>query len=90
MTRLLKTPISGACEVSVASSRIDMVGGLSGLYILRMPPRFWANAVPLPEITISNATAAAAARRLNPIFRSPCLMLRYSGHCERSEAISGR
>jgi hypothetical protein len=33
-----------------------------------MPPRFWANAVPLPEIAISNATAAAAARRLNAIF----------------------
>jgi hypothetical protein len=74
MTRLLKTPISGPCEVSVASSRIDMVGGLSGLYILRMPPRFWANAVPLLEIAISNATVAAAARRLNAIFCPRCFI----------------
>jgi hypothetical protein len=30
-----------------------------------MPPCFWANAAPPPEIEISNALAATAARKLS-------------------------
>jgi hypothetical protein len=37
---------------------MDMLAGLSMLYILRMPPRFWADAVPPPDIEISNTPAA--------------------------------
>src|SRR5262245_16454138 len=44
MTRLLNTPIIGPSAKTVASSWIDMLAGLSGLYILNMPPGFWANA----------------------------------------------
>src|SRR5215510_12968939 len=43
-TRLLNTPIIGPSAKTVASSWIDMLAGLSGLYILNMPPGFWANA----------------------------------------------
>src|SRR5262249_3037395 len=42
MTRLLNTAIIGRCENAVVSSRIDMLAGLSGLNIRRMPPAFWA------------------------------------------------
>src|SRR6266567_2716227 len=52
MTRLLKTPIVGPCDAPVASSRIDMLGGLSKLYILRTPPDFCARAAsPIGEIS---------------------------------------
>ena len=61
MTRLLNTPIIGPIANTVASSWIDMLAGLSGVYIRRMPPCFWANAVPAADITASNALAAAAA-----------------------------
>ena len=44
-----------------------MLAGLSMLYILRMPPRFWADAVPPPVIEISNTPAAATARKLRII-----------------------
>src|SRR6266851_333113 len=37
MTRLLNTPIIGPSANTVDSSWIDMLAGLSGLYILRMP-----------------------------------------------------
>jgi hypothetical protein len=40
MTRLLKTPIIGRSAKTVASSRIDMLAGLSTVYIFRMPPAF--------------------------------------------------
>ena len=46
MTRLLKTPIIGPWPAIVASSWIDIEAGLSKKYILRMPPRFCASAVP--------------------------------------------
>ena len=64
MTRLLKTPIIGRrCETIVASSWIDMLAGLSGLYIFRMPPCFWANAASAANIARDNEPAAANARR---------------------------
>src|SRR6516165_600510 len=44
MTRLLNTPIIGPSATNVASSWIDMLAGLSGVYIFRMPPAFWADA----------------------------------------------
>src|SRR5215468_4430463 len=74
MIRLLNTPIIGPWAKTVASSRIDMLAGLSGLYILRMPPCFWANAVPLPNITISSALAAIAAPSVDFIYVAPCLL----------------
>ena len=60
MTRLLKTPIIGRrCETIVASSWIDMLAGLSGLYIFRMPPCFWANAASVVNIVRNNEPTAA-------------------------------
>jgi hypothetical protein len=58
---VVEDPIMGPSAKTVASSKMDMLAGLSGLSILRMPPCFWANAVPPPEIAISNAIAVAAA-----------------------------
>src|SRR6516162_2022276 len=84
MTRLLNTPIIGPSAKTVASSRIDMLAGLSGLYIFRMPPCFCAKAVPPPDTAISNALAAATARNLSVIplpllvhrlRRGPCRVL---------------
>src|ERR1700674_3749983 len=40
MTRLLNTPISARLTSGFAPSRIDMLGGLSQIWILRMPPGF--------------------------------------------------
>ncbi len=56
MTKLLNTPIIGPWVGDVTSSRIDMLAGLSGMYTLRMPPCFWANAVPPPEIAMQQCT----------------------------------
>ena len=67
MTRLLNTPIIGPATETVPSSCIDMLAGLSGVYILRTPPGFCAKAVPPPEIRISNALAASAARMFSII-----------------------
>src|SRR5205085_12295153 len=63
MTRLLNTPIIGPWAKTVASSNIDMLAGLSGLYILRTPPCFWADAGPAAAIATSNALAAARAEK---------------------------
>jgi hypothetical protein len=62
MTRLLKTAIIGRSANTVASSWIDMLAGLSGEYILRMPPAFCANAGSAVTAT-SNGTAIANAPR---------------------------
>src|SRR6266700_2064949 len=70
MTRLLKIPIVGPCDAPVASSSIDMLGGLSKSYILRMPPAFCANAASPAAAASSNAAAAASPRRCPPIFCS--------------------
>ena len=64
ITRLLKTPIIGRSETIVASSWIDMLAGLSGLYIFRMPPCFWATPAPAANTARSNEPAAANPRRL--------------------------
>ena len=64
MTRLLNTPIIGACDPMVASSRIDIVGGLSGSYILRMPPDFCAAAGSPDQITVTAAVAAVSLSQL--------------------------
>ena len=63
MTRLLKTPIIGRSEMIVPSSWIDMLAGLSGSYILRMPPVFCANADPARNEMTSNGVAIASAVR---------------------------
>src|SRR5439155_22665411 len=64
MTRLLNTSIIGPSAKTVASSWIDMLAGLSGLYIFRMPPCFWANAASAANIARDNEPAAANPRRL--------------------------
>src|SRR6266436_4144124 len=61
-TRLLKTPIIGRSAKTVASSRIDMLAGLSTVYIFRMPPCFWANAPLAAHIAISNPPVTTKQR----------------------------
>ena len=57
MMRLLKTPIIGISTTSVAPSCIDMLPGLSGLYSLRTPPLFCAQAE-LPAVNKSSSSNA--------------------------------
>src|SRR5229473_7695752 len=66
-TRLLNTPIIGPSATNVASSWSDMLAGLSGEYILRMPPAFWARTGPVPEMMASNAPITANAHRCRAI-----------------------
>src|SRR5215472_11405879 len=61
-TRLLNTPIIGPSATKVISSWIDMLAGLSRLYILRMPPAFWANAAALAEIPANHKVTANAQK----------------------------
>src|SRR6516162_2134385 len=68
MTRLLNTPIIGPSAKTVASSWIDTLAGLSGLYIFRIPPCFWANAASAANIATSNEPAAASLLSLRFIF----------------------
>jgi hypothetical protein len=77
MTRLLKTPIIGPSEKTVASSWIDMLAGLSGLYIFKMPPCFSANAASTANIARNNEHAAAKPRRFG--FISVHLPLAFAG-----------
>src|SRR5207253_533991 len=60
MTRLLNTPIIGPSAKTVDSSWIDMLAGLSGEYIFRMPPDFCANAGPTANRATSNGAAGIA------------------------------
>src|SRR5438874_259715 len=60
MTRLLKTAIIGRCAKAVDSSWIDMLAGLSGLNILRVPPDFCASAASMPQVPNMTATTAIA------------------------------
>src|SRR6202008_4876417 len=94
MTRLLNTPINGPCEVSVASSRIDMVGGLSGLYILRMPPRFGRtqyrfrrslSATELPPSRRGGQTPFSFLLSHASLQQMPISLPISSSHCERTE-----
>src|SRR5258708_39290366 len=62
-TRLLKTPIIGPSAKTVDSSRIDMLAGLSGLYIFRMPPDFWANAASATDNANNSEPATASTCR---------------------------
>ena len=57
----------GPSAKTVDSSKIDMLAGLSMLYIFRTPPGFCADAVPPPDIEISNTPAATTARKLRLI-----------------------
>ena len=70
MTRLLNTPIIGRCENAVASSRIDMLAGLSGLNIFVTPPALCAMPVRRRRLP-STAAATAAARRLRFMVSGP-------------------
>src|SRR6516164_6148258 len=63
MTRLLKTPIIGRSEMIVASSWIDILAGLSGSYIFRMPPGFCANATSAADSASNSDPAAASTGR---------------------------
>src|SRR5215469_11915208 len=63
MTRLLKTPIIGRSAAAVASSRSDMLAGLSKCEILRIPPAFCANAASVADNANDNELAAATTRR---------------------------
>src|SRR5215472_6028626 len=76
--QIVEHPIIGPSANTVASSRIDMLAGLSGENILRMPPCFWANAVSLADVAISNVTAASAMRRVSVI----SLVSLFRRHCE--------
>src|SRR5215472_15479358 len=69
--QIVEHPIIGPSANTVASSRIDMLAGLSGLNILRMPPCFWASATSPHDTVISTALAAAAARSLRAISVPP-------------------
>jgi hypothetical protein len=67
MTRLLNTPIIGPSAKTVAFSWIDMLAGLSGEYILRIPPDFCATA----GSAVSNPAIATHARSLRFILILP-------------------
>src|SRR5215468_9762529 len=75
MTRLLKTPIIGPSAKTVASSWIDMLAGLSGEYIFRMPPDFCANAGLPEDREITNPPVIAHARILLFISMLPDVVL---------------
>src|SRR5262249_22524277 len=64
ITRLLKTPIIGPSAKTVASSWIDILAGLSGLYIFRIPPDFSAHAGSAIDSAISQPPVATNARVL--------------------------
>src|SRR5260370_1203789 len=49
----------------VASSWIDVLGGLSRWYILRTPPLFWANATPLEHIKAAATPPSKTIRRIS-------------------------
>jgi hypothetical protein len=49
----------GLSAKTVASSRIDMLAGLSTVYIVRVPPAFWADAGAAASIATSNRPAAS-------------------------------
>src|SRR5215469_10197486 len=70
MTRLLNTAIIGPSAKTVASSWIDMLAGLSGEYILRVPPDFCATAV-LAAAAISNPPIATNTPSLRFIWLLP-------------------
>ena len=74
---MLNIPITGASEDSVASSRIDRVGGLSIRYILEMPPAFCAARVgSRPNIA---ASAIAPAERKHSVpYNSGKLTVEYN------------
>ena len=58
--KIVEDPIIARSAIMADSSWIDMLAGLSLQGIRKIPPGFWANAVPQPDIAISNALAAAA------------------------------
>jgi Na+/H+-dicarboxylate symporter len=64
----------GPSAKTVASSRIDMLAGLSGLYIRNMPPCFWANAASAAAITVNNAPTAASTRSSRFMALPPCCL----------------
>jgi len=58
--QVVNTPIIAISDWIVGDSSIDMFAGLPGLYSVRMPPGFWADAVPP---AISRSTARSPPRR---------------------------
>src|SRR5260370_15313943 len=63
MARLLNPAIVVRWARGFTPSSIDMLGGLSQTYILRMPPGFCAKAVSAPDNASDSAPAAASKRR---------------------------
>jgi hypothetical protein len=59
----LNTPIIGPSAKIVASSWIDMLAGLSGLYIRNMPPGFWADAGSATATAINATPVAKSTQR---------------------------
>src|SRR5208282_4365579 len=74
MTRLLNTPIIGCTVARVASSRIDMLAGLSKCDSLRTPPCFWASAGPPAKMAIADPNTTVSAPSF-PIISDPLLPL---------------
>src|SRR6266481_3181419 len=70
ITRLLKTPIIGRLTATVDSSSSDTLAGLSKWGTLRMPPCFWANAVPADNPS-NRALAAVSTQRPRLIHPPP-------------------
>src|SRR5260370_3684063 len=64
MTRLLKTCIIGCKVARVASSRIDMLAGLSKCDSLNTPPDFCAYAPPAPAMAAVSTPSAATIRQV--------------------------
>jgi len=63
--------VIGRSEMIVASSWIDMLAGLSGLYILRIPPCFWANIGWAANSAATKPPVARIARGLRFILPLP-------------------
>jgi len=57
---IVEDAIIGPSAKTVDSSRIDMLAGLSMLYIFRTPPGFCADAVPPADIAITSTLVTAA------------------------------
>jgi hypothetical protein len=87
-TRLLNTPIIGPTAKLVASSRIDMVAGLSGELIRSVPPYFCARTVLLAAMPARSPTTDANTRTHRiiapPIAGLSCLL--YLKHWPMSSA----
>src|SRR5215472_6809094 len=70
---LLNTPIIGPSAKTVASSWIDMLAGLSGLYIRNIPPCFCANAASAAASAVSKCCCCCREPAQIPLHICPTL-----------------